>query len=158
MTTSRYIRRTVGYFLKLLILVVVLYLLMFVTGSTRISAGAMLQELFATSRGLLLIGALVLLSAFYPTFGYVKRNVKADIRTNRDDIINALHKNGYILSSEQPEKQMVFRADSFFKRLLVTFDDAVTVTAADDGTVNIEGPRKSVVPIQFRIDTYVNNF
>ena len=158
MKTSRYIRRAVGYFLKLLLLVVVLYLLMFVTGSTRISAGTMLQELFSTSRGALLIGALALLAALYPTFGYVRRNVKADITANRDAIINALHKNGYRLAIENPDKQMVFRAESFFKRLLVMFDDTITVTDAGDGTVDIEGPRKSVVPVQFRINTYVNNF
>lgn len=158
MKTSRYIRRAGGYFLKLLILVVVLYLLMFVTGSTRISAGVLLHELFATSRGALLIGALALLAAFYPTFGYVKRNVKADFHTNREAIINALHKNGYRLAAENHNEQMVFRGESFFKRLLATFDDTITVTDAGDGTIDIEGPRKSVVPTQFRIDTYVNNF
>lgn len=157
MQTSHYIRRAAGYFIKLIVLVAVLYLLMFVTGSTRVSAAAMLHEMFSTSRGIMLLGALAVLSALYPRFGYVKRVVKADFRTNREEILNALRKNGYILVSEQSGRQMVFRADSFFKKLVMSFDDAVTVTDSGD-TITVEGPRKAVVPVQFRIDTYVNNF
>lgn len=158
MKTSQYIRRAVGYFIKLIVLVAVLYLLMFVTGSTRVSAAAMLHEMFSTSRGVMLIAVLALLSAIYPRFGYVKRTVKADFNTNRDEILNAMHKSGYILVSELSGRQMVFRADSMLKKLVMSFDDTITVTAADDASVTVEGPRKTVVPVQFRIDTYVNNF
>ena len=39
MKTGQYIRRAVGYFIKLIVLVIVLYLLLFVTGTARVSAG-----------------------------------------------------------------------------------------------------------------------
>lgn len=160
MKAGQYIRRSVGYLIKLVALVAVLYLLMYVTGSTRVSADALLREMFSSQRGVLLAAALVVLAALYPYFGYVKRSLRADLGTNRSDIIEAMHKSGYILSpgSIDDSVRLVFRADSFFKRLLMSFEDAITVTAADDGSVTIEGPRKTVVPVQFRIDTSLNNF
>lgn len=156
MTTGKYIRRSVGYFLKLLIIVCVLYLLLFATGASRVSAELIVQELFASRQGLLLIAALAVLSGFYPRFGYVSRTVKADITAERDAIINAFHAGKYIIIKDNAEKGITFRADSIFRRLWLTFDDEITVTPAEDG-ITIEGIRKEVVYAEFRIKTYINN-
>ena len=83
MKTGQYIRRAVGYFIKLIVLVIVLYLLLFVTGTARVSAGYFVGELFATPRGLMLLGALAVLAACYPMFGYVSRRMAADLREDR---------------------------------------------------------------------------
>ena len=69
MSAGQYIRRAAGYFIKLVVLVGLLYLLMFVTGTARVSAEFFFRELFTTPRGILLVAALAVLSAFYPKFG-----------------------------------------------------------------------------------------
>ena len=91
MSAGQYIRRAAGYFIKLVVLVGLLYLLMFVTGTARVSAEFFFRELFTTPRGILLVAALAVLSAFYPKFGYVSREAEADIVADRDAIINAFH-------------------------------------------------------------------
>ena len=90
MSAGQYIRRAAGYFIKLVVLVGLLYLLMFVTGTARVSAEFFFRELFTTPRGILLVAALAVLSAFYPKFGYVSREAEADIVADRDAIINGM--------------------------------------------------------------------
>ena len=84
MSAGQYIRRAAGYFIKLVVLVGLLYLLMFVTGTARVSAEFFFRELFTTPRGILLVAALAVLSAFYPKFGYVSREAEADIVADRE--------------------------------------------------------------------------
>lgn len=157
MSTGKYIRRTVGYFVKLLVLVVVLYLLLFVTGSAKVSAELFVRELVTTPRGLILLVALAVLSAFYPRFGYVSRKIDGvSLDGDREMIINAFHSAGYVMASEEQGRRMSFRASSLLRRLWLTFDDAVTVTAEEDGIL-LEGIRKETVHAQFRINTYLQN-
>ena len=156
MSAGQYIRRAAGYFIKLVVLVGLLYLLMFVTGTARVSAEFFFRELFTTPRGILLMAALAVLSAFYPKFGYVSREAEADIVADRDAIINAFHAAGYVMAGEVPGESMTFRAGSFLRRLWLTFDDRVTVWTFGGGIV-IEGIRKEAVHAQFRINTYIQN-
>lgn len=151
----QYIRRSAGFFIKVVLLVAVLYLLMFVTGTARVSAGIMVQELFTTARGAALLAALVVLAALYPRFGYVRRRV-AGIYADADrmGIIEAMHSAGYVLVREDEGRYMAFRAGSGFRRLWLMMDDAVTVRAVDGG-VEIDGVRKEVVHALFRLETYI---
>lgn len=138
-------------------LVGLLYLLMFVTGTARVSAEFFFRELFTTPRGILLVAALAVLSAFYPKFGYVSREAEADIVADPGmPIINAFHAAGYVMAGEVPGESMTFRAGSFLRMLWLTFDDRVTVRTFGGGIV-IEGIRKEAVHAQFRINTYIQN-
>lgn len=141
----------------MLLLVGVLYLLLFLTGAARVSAELFFHEMFSTARGWMLLAALALLSAFYPKFGYVSRTVEADISADRDVIIKAFGQDRYVLVRETPGVSMTFRASSVWRRLWMTFDDAVTVKAEAEGAVSIEGIRKEAVHAQFRVNTYINN-
>lgn len=156
MKTGLYIRRAAGYLVKLILLVAVLYLLMYVTGTARVSAQVMLTGLFSSINGMLLLGALVLLAAFYPRFGYISRTVKADITEDREMIINAFHSDNYITDKETAGESITFRSGSLFRRIWLTFDDKVTVKASEEGII-IEGLRKEVVYAQFRMNSIVNN-
>lgn len=143
--------------MKLLVLVGALYLLLFLTGAARVSAELFFHEMFSTSRGWMLFAALALLAAFYPKFGYVSRTVEADIAADRDIIIKAFGEDRYVMVRETPGVSMTFRASSVWRRLWLTFDDSVTVRAAAEGAVSIEGVRKEAVHAQFRLNTYINN-
>lgn len=148
-------RRAAGYFIKLLVLVGLLYLLMFLTGTARVSAGVFFRELVSTPRGALLLAALAALSAFYPKFGFVSRRVDADMGVDRDAIVRAFQQDGYVLEKETPHAAMTFRAGSLLRRIWMTFDDRVTVTSVEGGAIVIEGIRKEAVHAQFRLNTYL---
>lgn len=156
MTTGQYIRRAAGYFIKLILLVTLLYLLLFLTGTAKVSAELFFREMFSTVRGWMLFAALAVLAAFYPKFGYITRRADAEITADRESIIKAFHEDNYIMVSEEPGVSMTFRVGSVWRRFWMTFDDAVRVTA-EEGSVVIEGVRKEVVRAQFRINTYINN-
>lgn len=152
---KRYIGRSVRYLIKLVILVIGIFALMFVTGLARISAEVAMQSLLST-RGYIFMAALVVLSATYPLFGFVKRTVRADLTADLEYIVRAFNLDGYTMVSRDDET-ILFRASSLFKRIVNTFDDKVTVTRDGEGYVSIEGIRKEVVQAEFRIKSYVEN-
>lgn len=156
MQVGQYIRRAIGYYLKLLVLIGLIYLLLFATGTAAVSAELFFNEMFSTPRGALLLVALAALAACYPKFGYVKRTVPADLIADKEAIINAFHTARYVMIKEEAGHMMTFRASSVFRRLWMTFDDKVTVTAIDGGIV-LEGIRKETVHAEFRINTFVQN-
>lgn len=158
MNVKQYIGHAALYFVKLVILVLLIYALLFVTGSANVSAQYYFSYAFLTSgKGLMLIGAILLVAAVYPTFGVVRRIVAADITADRDKIINAFISNGYSLKSEQEGKCMVFRSGSVVRKLVMMFDDRITVTSEGPGSVVIDGLRKGVVQGQWRIESYMRN-
>lgn len=155
MKPGTYIAHALKYFLRLLLLLVLIYLLIFLVGQARVSAGEFVNELFTTSRGLMLFGALFVLAAFYPLFGFVKRRVDVDMAADRDTIIAAFHAAGYSLGSEVAGQSMTFRA-SGFRKVVLMWDDKVTVTAGE-GYVTLEGIRRETVQVEFRINTFIQN-
>ena len=153
MNTKRYLLHSTKYFVKLLVLLAIICLLLFATGTARVSAEVFLQELFTAPRGWLMIGAMVLLAAAYPRFGFVSRKVKADLQADREIIIQTFLAAGYVLVRES-EQEMVFRASSPVRRFIAAYDDPVTVHGEKDCIV-LEGIRKETVQAQFRLDSYL---
>ena len=156
MKLGTYIAHALKYFLKLLVLLALIYLILFFFGGARVSALQFITELFTTTRGLMLFGALFILSMLYPLFGFVKRTVNADITTDRDIIINAFHSAGYMMKEMEEGEKMVFRAASVFKKIILVWDDKITVTASDNGII-LEGIRRETVQAEFRINTFILN-
>lgn len=156
MNMTQYLGHALRYLIKLLILVAIIYGLMFLLKGTRVSAEAAIIELVTTRTGLLLLIGLVALAAVYPTFGFVRRTVAADIVKDREKILNAFHSEGYILSSED-DGAMTFRTASPLRRFWMVWDDKVKVTSAGEEAITIEGIRKTAVQAQFRMETYMRN-
>ncbi len=152
-----YIRRSVGYFAKLVLLVAVLYALLYITGSARVSAAYFFREMFSSPRGWGLLAALVVLAVAYPRFGYVARGIDADMTADRDLIIRALHAERYVLVGETPGERMSFRAGSGLRRLWMLMDDGVTVRSDGESRIVVDGLRREVVRVEFRMNTYLNN-
>jgi len=142
---GKYILHSVKYFVKLLALLAFIYLLTYLTGTL----GITLAELFG-KRGALLLAAMVVLSAAYPSFGFISRTVKADAEEDREAILESFRLCGYTLRSDE-DGRMRFTASSPLKRIWYLGDDAVTVTSAGKGSIIISGNRKEVVQAEFRI-------
>ncbi len=137
-----YLRRALRYMLSLLITFVVLFTLM-----DLISGDLSFESL--RSRGWTLAAIIVVLGATYPSFGFVKRTLKADIQADRETIVKAFEQNGYKLSGET-QGALTFRAVSALKRFSTMWEDAVTVTP-DDNYIILDGIRKEVVKVEFRL-------
>ncbi len=156
MTTGQYIKHALLYFIRLLLLLALLYGLLYVTGYTPVSAGNFLPEMFSSAKGLLLLGAILVWSAVYPRVGFVSRAAGADIVKDRECIIYAFAQGGYALSSEESGVEMTFRASSSIKRLWMAFGDKIVVKAEGNHTV-LTGIRKETVQTVFRIETVARN-
>lgn len=145
MTTGLYISRAVKHFVKMMIIVAGIYALMALTDTLAITN----EELFGT-KGIILIVALAVLSAAYPSYGFVTRATKGSITLHREAIFRALNHNSYTLVCESAT-EMVFRASGPLKKLNYMGDDTISVRQIDGEHLAISGPRKEVVQVAFRI-------
>ncbi len=126
---------------QLILLMAVIILLMKLGGGYA-SFGEAFKAAFVSQRALLLGIVVVALAASYPAFGFVKRRVNVDLKTKKDEAVEALEKSGYDLES-QSGNAMTFRAESLFKRFtLCLFEDRLTLTDNGDGTSTLSGIRK----------------
>lgn len=153
MDMKTYIVRAAKYLIWLALLFALVFALMVSTGTSRVGAGEALHELFGSSRGMLMIAAIVVLALLYPRFGFTRRSVRADLRADRERILQTLHASGYSLAAES-EGEMIFRASSPLKRALLLWEDCITVTA-DGDSITLDGIRKEVVRAEFRLKSFL---
>lgn len=149
----KYLIRCGKYFIALCVLYLILMGLMYVTSSSLQSFPEMLTPLFESTRGWVLIAAVVILSALYPKFGFIRRQEIGNLNTNREQILNAFVSEGFKLVRESGH-EMVFRGDSFFKRLTLLFEDEIRVTQTGEW-ITIEGIRRGVARVYYRLQTYL---
>lgn len=148
-----YFLRSLKYFAALCILCFALMALMLVTGTSALSARETFYVMFHTTRYLTLLGAIVVLAAFYPRFGFVVRRVEGDTARHRQQIVNAFKSAGFSLVSEA-DGTMTFRADGFFHRLMLLFEDRIEVS--QEGThIRLDGIRRGMARVEYRLDSYI---
>ena len=100
-----------------------------------------------TTRGQLLVVAVVVLSAFYPRFGFITRRVEWE--DERDQIIATFALAGFSLR-EEGDGRMVFRADNMLDRLVMLFEDEITVVQYGQW-IDITGIRRGVAKVVYRM-------
>jgi hypothetical protein len=136
------------YFVRLLGLLALIYAVLYFFGGSAVSSQQFLYDLFFSTRGKFLFVALAVISLIYPAYGYVSREVKADIVADREKIFEAFSKSYYSLYRELPDGTMIFRASSFLRRIARAGDDRITVSprekASESGknVVVVEGLRR----------------
>jgi len=148
-----YFLRSLKYFAALCLLCIALMGLMLLTGASALSLDDTLYVMFRTTRYLTLLGAIVVLAAFYPRFGFVRRRVEGDVEIHREQIVNAFKSAGFSLRSES-DGVMIFRAEGFFRRLLFLFEDRITVEQYGQWIL-IDGIRRGVARAAYRLDSYI---
>lgn len=152
---KRYIIRSVKYFVALCVLYAALMWLMHATGQTVLTLRDTGAILFGTSRGWLMLGAMVALAAIYPRLSFLTRRVEGDITDNRRQIVAAFEASGYSLVSES-DSRLTFRADGL-RRLLLLYEDEVTVEQYGQW-ICLTGIRRSVVRVAMRMESYITNY
>lgn len=146
---NRYGIRAGKYALQLTILFFVFFGVLRLTGYDK----APLEALWLTPRGLMLIGAILIFALIYPFLGYTKKTLVFDANKRTDDVMRVMGMCGYIKISETPEV-MTYRASTTSKRISLMFEDTITITTTDGLSV-MQGPRKEVVKIYFRMGTFI---
>lgn len=151
----RYFVRALKYFALLCVLYIAIVWLMYWSGSVPEHPWQMMRIVLQTQRGMLMIAAFVVLAATYPMFGFMRKRIEGSTAGNRDQIINAFRMQGFRLTDER-DGEMTFRGDGVFKRLTLLFEDRIVVRDSDAG-LEIEGIRRAVARIAYRLEGYIFN-
>lgn len=150
-----YWRRAVKYMVRLLVLVFALIAVMVATGMARTGADGNLADVFMTPKALLLFAIIVLWSLVYPKLGFIRQPLKMDFNAGKEQIHKVFSDNGFVLV-EQKDNEMIFRMSSPLRRTLALWEDRIVVSATDGG-IEMEGMRKEVARIEFRLQPFLQD-
>ena len=96
-----------------------------------------------------MIGILMVLAFLYPRFGFTTRRLTGNLTTDREAILNTIHRNGYSVVTES-STEWVLRASSPAKKVILLWEDRLTITQQGE-ELEIDGIRKEVVRLIFRL-------
>lgn len=142
---GQYASRAAKHFLKLTVLMALLFGVMILTDTLAVGPRQLLGY-----RGAILLVAMVGISLAYPLYGFMSVRLQASLSDHRREIMEAMAQSGYTLHSEE-EGVMIFRASGVWKRLVNVGDEALTLRQAGEGAVELSGVRKEVENARFRI-------
>ncbi len=145
----RYVQRSIKYFLAICLVYAAMLYVMSFTEMMILTRGETFRALLSTPRGAVMLIAVVVLSAFYPRFGFIDRKVKGSIKIHREQINSCFAIQHFKLMSED-ERRLVFIADNPLKRLFLLFEDHILVTQVGD-EIELRGNRKAVAYVIYRL-------
>lgn len=151
----KYIVRAVKYFCAFCVLYVAIVWLGMKSQGMGVSAWDSIVATMQTTRGWMLSGAVVLLSALYPVFGFMTRRVECDMTEDRDQLLAAFSMAGFTLH-EESDGRMVFRGDNLMRRIFMLFEDEIIVEQYAQW-VEIKGIRRGVANAAYRLYLYIEN-
>ena len=151
---KRYLLRSVKYFVTLCLLWAALVWLKLTYEHLPITYLELVKIYFSQWNGWAMAAMVVLLSATYPYFGFVRREVVASITADRTQIEAAMATAGLELCTATAER-LTFRA-SGLQRITLLFEDEVTVEQCGEVVV-ISGHRRTVVRAVIRLEGYLVN-
>ena len=145
----RYLIRSVKYLLAFCVIyLAVVWLSLKTTRGMDVSVMDYVLATLQTTKGPLLMAAVVVLSALYPRFGFMTRRVECDMEEERDSLLANMALAGYTLR-EESEGRMVFRATSILDRIVMLFEDEIVVEQYAQW-INITGIRRGVAKVMYR--------
>ena len=151
---KKYLLRSVKYLVTLCLLWAALMWIKLTYEQLPISYMDLVKIYFSHLNGQLMAVMVVALSATYPYFGFVKREVVATIANDKEQIVSAMATAGLTLCSETAEK-LIFKA-SGLQRVTLLFEDDVTVEQCGEKVV-ISGHRRTVIRAVIRLEGYLVN-
>ena len=149
----KYFIRSLKYFVALCVICTAIVSLMLVTGTSALTLDQTLYVMFHTTRYATLLAAIILLAAFYPKFGFVTRKVDGDVSQKRVQIVKGFKSGGFSLRGEA-DGVMTFRAEGFFRKLLLLWEDEIKVSQYGQW-ICLDGIRRGVARVEYRLDSYI---
>ncbi len=151
----RYIVRALKYFCAFCVLYVAIVWLGLKSQGAEEAVWDSIVTTLSVPRGWLLAGAVVLLSALYPRFGFMTRRVECDMTEDREQLLAAFTMAGFTLRDES-DGRMVFRGDNLMRRIFMLFEDEIVVEQYAQW-VDIKGIRRGVANASYRLELYIEN-
>ncbi len=146
----RYLVRSAKYFAAFCVLyLAVVWISISTTKGLDTSVWDYIVATFLTTKGKLLGVAVVVLSAFYPRFGFMTKRVECDMEEEHDQIIATFALAGFSLK-EESDGRMIFRATSVLDRIAMLFEDEIVVEQYAQW-IDISGNRRGVAKVAYRL-------
>ena len=150
---KKYIWRAVKYFIRLMLLFVVLFGIMLATNTTTLSAENFFAEFFGSQRGQIFTAIVLIWCMFYPRVEFVAMPIGIRLTDHKSSINEAMQSLGMALVEDR-EDAMVFRATNKLSRAWQMWEDAVEVRTSANGGIEVAGSRKNVSNALFKIKLY----
>lgn len=151
----KYVIRAIKYFVAFCVLYLgIVWLGLKSSNGMEHSVWESVMMTMQTTRGLMLVAAVVVLSALYPRFGFMSRRVECDMVEDREQLLNAFSLSGFVLK-EESDSRMVFRADNLARRIVMLFEDEIVVEQYAQW-VEITGIRRGVANAAYRLYLYMD--
>lgn len=146
---KRYLSRAGKYSLQLLVLFVLIFSVMNIFETRKISL-----EMLLNKQGWILAGGLIFFSLLYPFFGFAKRTLTFDASNRSADVDRVMEMCGFKRVESTPNT-MVYRAATPVKRFMLLYEDKITIQTIDGLSV-MEGVRKEVFKASYRMSTFIS--
>lgn len=150
-----YLLRSLRYILRMVVILGMVFAVLAAAGMLETGGQGLVKALFFSRNGAILIGVLILMAGIYPKLAFTSVEIRADINTDRDAIIETFKSYGYSPAG-QSGGRLVFRADKTIKKITSQFDDAITITP-NGRYVSMEGLKKDVLRLQARLNAFLTN-
>ena len=147
----KYAIRAVKYFFYIVIIVAIMFGILMAVGYLDTDINSLFKNGYNSLWQIAIVFAL--LSAIYPSFGFMKKDVIVPGEYNeiRPIVIKAMEERGYSLESEEGEN-LTFRRKGGLSRVTRMLEDRITLTRDITG-FQMEGIRKDVVRLVYAIES-----
>lgn len=146
----KYLIRSAKYFAAFCVLYLgVVWLSLKTTKGMDVGVWEYVVATFLTTKGKLLGGAVILLSAAYPRFGFITRRVECDMEQEQPYIEQMFALAGFSLQ-QKSEGRMVFRATNILDKMMMLFEDEIIVEQYGQW-IEITGIRRGVAKVVYRM-------
>lgn len=147
----KYAIRAVKYFFYIVIIVAIMFGILMAVGYLDTDINSLFKNGYNSLWQIAIVFAL--LSALYPSFGFMKKDVIVPGEYNeiRPIVIKAMEERGYSLESEEGEN-LTFRRNGGLSKLTRMLEDRITLTRDITG-FQMEGLRKDVVRLVYAIES-----
>lgn len=146
---NRYPIRAAKYAVQLVVLFLALFFLMNAFSTNKLGI-----EMFLSQKGLLMGVVIVIFALLYPFFGFAKKTLSFNAEQKTAEIENVMKMCGFARIDGGQNDKMLFKAETQAKRLMMLYEDVITITTIDGVSV-IDGHRKEVFRCYFRMGTFI---
>lgn len=151
MDMKTYFRRVIKYVIYLTILLGLILLIMDLTKTSKVP----MSEVFKTSQSVYFFVVVAIFSLLSPFMSYTKKVLTFDARRNAEEVERVMAMCGYSKVESKDSDIMLFRADSFVKRLSLRFEDTIEINTSSEDISIMKGPRREVVRAAFRMSSFI---
>ncbi len=146
----KYLLRAVKYYIKLCILITVILTILVFIGAAEGNIETMFRDGYKSVAQIAAIFAVI--AAIYPKVGYIRQFVSTEESwaESRERVKRFMENRDYILEKEE-DGLMAFRCRAVSARIGKSFEDRITVSAAEGG-IELEGLRKDALRIAAGLD------